>query len=210
MKHYAVKEIFYSIAGEGFHTGRPALFVRFAGCNLWSGREEDRKDAICPFCDTQFIGTDGEGGGKYLLVDLLEKLSSQRDWLKAKRPFLVFTGGEPSLQLDEELISACKNEGYEVAIETNGTRPLPLGIDWVCVSPKLGSELVVREGNELKVVYPQEVFDVELPKKTNFEHCYLQPNWNEGEDMFKEVAQICLTHPEWEMSPQVHKFLGLS
>jgi 7-carboxy-7-deazaguanine synthase len=210
MKRYLVKEIFLSIAGEGYHTGRPALFVRFAGCNLWSGREEDRDQAICPFCDTKFVGTDGEGGGKYALDELLEKVASYAGWLKAERPFLVFTGGEPSLQLDENLVMGCKEQGYEVAIETNGTRSLPPGIDWVCVSPKMGADWVLKKGNELKVVYPQEGLDLDVWKGTEFDHFYLQPDWNRGKESIQEVVEICQGHQKWKMSPQIHKFMGLS
>lgn len=210
MKRYLVKEIFYSIAGEGYHTGRPALFVRFSGCNLWSGREEDRGQATCPFCDTDFVGFDGNEGGGYELEELLAVLRGHSDWRRAKRPFLVFTGGEPSLQLDEDLVSACKGEGYEVAIETNGTRPLPEGIDWICVSPKMGTDRVVHQGHELKVVYPQEGFELDLPEGEHFDHYYLQPDWTLGEGHFKEVAKLCMEHPKWKLSPQVHKLLGLS
>lgn len=210
MKHYSIKEIFYSVAGEGYHTGRPALFVRFSGCNLWSGLEKDREEATCKFCDTQFLGTDGQNGGKYAVDELMLKLKSFEHWRSAEKPFLVFTGGEPSLQLDEHLIEACHRESYEVAIETNGTRPIPQGIDWICVSPKSGSDWIIQKGDELKVVLPQDGLELDSLLKSEFSHYYLQPDWRKGDKWFREVAEYCLTHPKWKLSPQVHKFLGLS
>src|SRR6266545_404920 len=159
---YAVKEIFYTLQGEGANAGRPAVFCRFAGCNLWSGREVDRATADCRFCDTDFVGTDGRGGGSYASADALAR-AIRSAWpgpvAAERRPFVVLTGGEPALQLNVPLVIALHAEGFEVAVETNGTRPLPPGIDWVCVSPKAGTELVVREGSELKVVFPQEGLD---------------------------------------------------
>ena len=152
---YKVKEIYYTIQGEGFHAGRAAVFCRFSGCNLWSGREEDRATAICQFCDTNFWGTDGINGGKYSETELVEKIASLWPEENKSIPFIVCTGGEPALQLDENLVSAFQNKGFEVAVETNGTKPLPSNLDWICVSPKAGTELKIKKGNELKLIFPQ-------------------------------------------------------
>jgi len=172
---YAVKEIYFTFQGEGFHTGRPAVFCRFSGCNLWSGREEDRADAICKFCDTDFWGTDGVQGGKYDLETLVELCIAT--WKKefSENPFVVFTGGEPALQLDEKLISALHKNNFEVAIETNGTLALPDSIDWVCMSPKANTDIVVKQGSELKLVFPQDGIDPEAFVDMAFDNFYLQP-----------------------------------
>ena len=210
---YAVKEIFYSLQGEGAHAGRPAIFCRFTGCNLWSGQEKHRADAVCQFCDTDFVGTDGDGGGGFTNAVALAKAvvsywpESITDVI---HPYVICTGGEPLLQLDKDLIEAFHNEGVELAIETNGTLPVPEGVDWVCVSPKSGSTVVVEKGDEIKLVYPQEGHQPSDFVHLNFEHFFLQPMFDEDEnDHVKETIEYCLTHPRWSQSLQSHKLLGL-
>ena len=210
---YAVKEIFYSLQGEGAHAGRPAIFCRFTGCNLWSGQEKHRADAVCQFCDTDFVGTDGDGGGSFKNAVALAKAvvsywpESITDVI---HPYVICTGGEPLLQLDKDLIEAFHNEGVEVAIETNGTIPVPEGIDWVCVSPKSGSTVVVEQGDEIKLVYPQEGHQPSDFVHLNFEHFFLQPMFDEDEnEHVKATIEYCLTHPRWSLSLQSHKLLGL-
>jgi 7-carboxy-7-deazaguanine synthase (Cx14CxxC type) len=210
---YAVKEIYYTLQGEGTNTGRAAVFVRFAGCNLWSGREEDRASAICKFCDTDFFGVDGPGGGRFpdasaLAISIVGAWPAELP--KRHRPLVVFTGGEPLLQLDESLVEACHIRGLEVAIETNGTKIPPAGVDWVCVSPKVGADLVLRTGNELKLVYPQDGGDPELFEGLEFEQFFLQPM--DGPQLARNTAlatQYCLVHPQWRLSLQTHKLVGL-
>jgi len=206
---YSIKEIYYTLQGEGFHTGRSAIFVRFSGCNLWSGREEDRHKAICKFCDTDFWGTDGIEGGKYEGLDLIKKI--QDLWpLESKEIFAVFTGGEPALQMDQELVNLLKEHKIEIAIETNGTLALPSNIDWVCVSPKANTEIKIQKGNELKIVFPQLGIDPKKFEHMDFEHFYLQPmdSVEQEENTFK-VQEYCLLHPKWKMSLQTHKILGI-
>ena len=210
---YAVKEIFYSLQGEGAHAGRPAIFCRFTGCNLWSGQEKHRADAVCQFCDTDFVGTDGDGGGSFTNAVALAKAvvsywpESITDVI---HPYVICTGGEPLLQLDKDLIEAFHNEGVELAIETNGTLPVPEGVDWVCVSPKSGSTVVVEEGDEIKLVYPQEGHQPSDFVHLNFEHFFLQPMFDEDEnEHVKATIEYCLTHPRWSLSLQSHKLLGL-
>jgi 7-carboxy-7-deazaguanine synthase len=210
---YSVKEIFYTLQGEGTHTGRPAVFCRFAGCNLWSGRELDRAGAICPFCDTDFRGIDGEDGGKYPSPDALaERIRSA--WTgergRGAHPFVVCTGGEPLLQLDAPLIAALHARAFEIAVETNGTRPAPPGIDWICMSPKAGADLALICGHELKLVYPQPDAPPERFESLAFERFYLQPM--DGPDLVANTAQAidyCKTHPRWRLSIQTHKLLGI-
>lgn len=208
---YAVKELYYTLQGEGIQTGRPAVFLRFAGCNLWTGREADRPRAVCRFCDTDFVGVDGPGGGSVAGPDELAD-RVQAAWPRASRarPYVVATGGEPLLQLDEPLIDALHERGFEVAIETNGTLPVPPGIDWICVSPKAGTDLVVTSGDELKLVYPQEGAPPERFERLRFRHHLLQPM--DGPDRDRNTAaavQYCLAHPCWKLSLQTHKILGL-
>ena len=207
---YSVKEIFYSIQGEGYYSGRPAVFCRFSGCNLWSGREEDRDKALCKFCDTDFVGTDGTGGGLYKTAGLLAKKISQH-WPQAnERRFLVCTGGEPLLQLDAALIAALHEENFEIAVETNGTIPAPLGIDWICVSPKAGVQLVQSSGDELKLAYPQTGLDPQRYAKLNFRHFFLQPMDNvDREEATRRTLEYVLAHPKWRISLQLHKILGV-
>ena len=172
---YSIKEIFYTLQGEGTHAGRPAVFCRFAGCNLWTGREEDRSSAVCQFCDTDFVGIDGEGGGKFKTPQAVAvRINALWPDTHAATKFVVFTGGEPLLQLDEALIDAMHDVGFEIAIETNGTIEVPTGVDWICVSPKMGSQLVVRKGDELKVVIPQLGQDLKAYEALEFKHHYLQ------------------------------------
>lgn len=208
---YHIKEIYYTIQGEGGQTGRPAVFCRFSGCNLWSGREIDREKAICRFCDTDFWGTDGENGGKYGPVELAEKAGSL--WpvgLANGRPLVVCTGGEPMLQLDEPLVEAFHALGFEVAIETNGTIPVVIGVDWICVSPKAGTEILQKRGQELKLVYPQTGIDPAAFEAWDFGRYYLQPM--DGPDVEQNIQiciRYCLDHPLWNLSLQTHKFAGL-
>ena len=208
---YQVKEIFYTVQGEGAQSGRPAVFLRFSGCNLWSGREEDRASAKCTFCDTDFVGTDGDRGGRYSTPDdLVAELD--RVWLGegAGVRFVVCTGGEPLLQLDDALIQALHAAGYEIAVETNGTVEPPAGIDWLCVSPKAGNELVVRSGQELKLVYPQERQDPESMLALDFAHFYLQPMDGAHLDANTQATlAYCMAHPRWKFSLQSHKVLGV-
>jgi 7-carboxy-7-deazaguanine synthase (Cx14CxxC type) len=211
---YRVKEIFYTLQGEGGQAGRPAVFCRFALCNLWTGRERDRHRAICQFCDTDFVGTDGPGGGKFRsAADLAAAVA--KTWAGERhpraRPYVVCTGGEPTLQLDAAAVAALHDEGFEVAIETNGTRPLPPGLDWVCVSPKAGTELVVREGDELKLVYPQAGAPPASYELPGFARLLLQPM--DGPDRAENTSaaiEYCLANPQWRLSVQSHKYLGIA
>ncbi len=207
---YAVKELYYTLQGEGGQTGRPAVFLRFAGCYLWTGREEDREDATCRFCDTDFVGTDGPGGGKFATADALAE-SVQTAWPEAGgRPYVVCTGGEPLLQLDEPLVQALHRRGFEVAVETNGTQKPPPGLDWICVSPKADAPLVLRSGNELKLVYPQQGAEPERYADLAFDHFFLQPMDGPAREANTRAAlRYCLEHPRWRLSLQTHKLLGI-
>lgn len=208
---YSVKEIFYTLQGEGANAGRPAVFCRFSGCNLWSGREEDRASATCKFCDTDFVGTDGDGGGKFASADALADAIEAR-WPAADRSrrFVVLTGGEPLLQVDEELTTALHNRGFTIAVETNGTVAPPAGIDWICVSPKAGTTIVVRKGQELKLVFPQVGADPNDFAELAFENFYLQPmdGINAAENTARAVS-FCQSHPHWNLSVQTHKLIGI-
>lgn len=207
---YSVKEIFYTLQGEGTHAGRPAVFCRFSGCNLWSGREADRANAICRFCDTDFVGTDGERGGKYNAASLAKTIDSLWPTRYTASKFVVFTGGEPLLQLDKELIDSMHAIGFTIAIESNGTVDVPAGVDWVCISPKVGSELKVREGNELKVVIPQQGQHIADYEGMDFEHFYLQPM--DGPDAARNTRmaiELCKVNPKWKLSIQTHKLLQI-
>ena len=210
---YAVKEIFYSLQGEGAHAGRPAIFCRFTGCNLWSGKEKHRAEAVCSFCDTDFVGTDGEGGGDFSQADDLAKRVKEY-WptsiVDAIHPYVVCTGGEPLLQLDEVLIDAFHKAGFQIAIETNGTVKAPKGIDWICVSPKIGAKLILKKGHELKLVYPQLNGDPEQFENLDFNHFSLQPMDDKNkEGNIQKTINFCRTHPLWRLSLQTHKFLGI-
>ena len=208
---YAVKEIFYTLQGEGANTGRAAVFCRFAGCNLWTGREEDRADATCQFCDTDFVGTDGPGGGRFTSPESLAAAVAATWPASAPgRRFVVCTGGEPLLQVDPALLDSLHAERFEVAIETNGTLPPPAGIDWLCVSPKAGSDLVVRSGDEIKLVFPQPGAEPELFERMAFRHFFLQPMDGPARQANTEAAlRYCLAHPRWRLSLQTHKLLGI-
>ena len=212
---YRVKELFYTLQGEGRNTGRAAVFCRFSGCNLWSGRTEDRdKGPSCSlWCDTDFLGTDGVGGGQFESAESLARAIARtwpRDTASSAKPFVVFTGGEPLLQLDQPLVDAVHEAGFEIAIETNGTRIPPPGIDWVCVSPKAGTDLVIQTGDELKLIFPQAGAEPERFIGLPFRYFYLQPM--DGPSVVQNTRQsleYCLAHPEWRLSLQTHKFLGI-
>ena len=208
---YSVKEIFYTLQGEGARTGRPAVFCRFSGCNLWSGREEDRPRAVCRFCDTDFVGTTGECGGKYPTAEALAtRIVSLWPADHPENRYVVFTGGEPLLQLDEALIDAMHRAGFEIAIETNGTIAVPPGIDWVCVSPKVGAKLVVTQGDEIKVVIPQENQNLADYERLAFSHFYVQPMDGENRQQNVRIAiATCLANPKWKLGLQTHKYLQI-
>lgn len=216
---YSVKEIFLTLQGEGANTGRAAVFCRFAGCNLWSGLEKDRATAQCPFCDTDFVGTDGPGGGAFGTPEELAQAISARwpsngrgrnEQVTQPRPLVVFTGGEPLLQLDEGLAQHLHQEGFEVAVETNGTRQAPVGVDWICVSPKAGTTLAQTDGDELKLVFPQAGAEPERFESLAFRHFFLQPMEGANRDANTQAAvRYCLEHPRWRLSLQTHKFLGI-
>lgn len=211
MTIYLVKEMYYTLQGEGAQSGRAAVFCRFAGCNLWSGREEDRSTAICQFCDTDFRGTDGPGGGRYPAAELAERVAALWPAGQAGRPYVVCTGGEPLLQLDEPLIEAFHAHGFEVAVETNGTRSAPAGIDWICMSPKAGTEIVLRKGQELKLVFPQPGAAPELFADYDYQHFFLQPmDGPQRERNTQLCIEYCLAHPQWRLSVQTHKWVGIA
>ena len=210
---YTVKEIYYTLQGEGYHTGRPAVFLRFAGCNLWSGLEKDRSTAVCDFCDTDFVGVDGPGGGKF---GTAEQLAAEvvgiwdRSGTNREDRFTVLTGGEPLLQLDAPLIAALHEVGFEIAIETNGTITAPPELDWICVSPKAEAEFVQRSGNELKLIFPQDGIDPAEYTDLPFDHFFLQPM--DGPDITRNtelVTAYCDAHSQWKVSLQTHKILGI-
>lgn len=208
---YSVKELFYSLQGEGAQAGSPAVFCRFSGCNLWSGHERDRPTATCNFCDTDFVGVDGSFGGRYkAATDLADTV--RRLWPAAAptQPLVICTGGEPLLQLDDSLIAALHRSGFRIAVETNGTREVPPGIDWVCVSPKSASNLVARAGDELKLVYPQPTVEPAAFEHLQFTHWFLQPM--DGPDLDRNTrmaVEYCLDHPLWRLSLQIHKILSI-
>ena len=207
---YTVKEIFYTLQGEGFHAGRPAVFCRFAGCNLWTGREQDRATAVCTFCDTDFVGV-GPDGGKFATAEALAEAVAAR-WPREAggRPFVVCTGGEPLLQLDAKAVAALHAQGFEVAVETNGTQPAPAGLDWICVSPKADAPLALTAGHELKLVYPQAKAPPERFAGLGFQHFYLQPmDGPDRESATAAAVAYCLAHPQWHLSVQTHKAVGI-
>lgn len=212
---YSVKEIYYTLQGEGAQTGRPAVFLRFAGCNLWSGRERDRARAICRFCDTDFVGTDGPGGGKFETPQALAAAVAEHwhaDDSAVGAPYVVCTGGEPLLQLDEAAIEALHARGFEIGVETNGTIRAPAGLDWICVSPKAGATVVQKAGDELKLVYPQVEATAQPECFTDwqFAHWFLQPMDNAQKAQNTRAAiDYCLHHPQWKLSLQMHKLVGI-
>lgn len=210
---YTVKEIFYTLQGEGANAGRAAVFCRFAGCNLWSGREADRSTALCQFCDTDFVGTNGPGGGRFSTAQDLAAAVAVT-WSCASHPrirrLVVCTGGEPLLQLDAPLVTALHEQNLEIAIETNGTLPPPVGIDWICVSPKAGTDLVIRAGHELKLIFPQTGVEPQQFEQLDFRHFFLQPmDGPERERNTQLAVRYCLEHPQWRLSLQTHKLLGI-
>jgi 7-carboxy-7-deazaguanine synthase len=209
---YTVKEIYYTLQGEGMHTGRAAVFCRFAGCNLWTGHEQDRSTAICQFCDTEFVGTDGPGGGKFATASDLARAVRQA-WsseVSAGTPYVVCTGGEPLLQVDAALVDAFQGGGFEVGIETNGTKRAPPGVDHICVSPKAGAELKIVHGHELKLVFPQNHAAPHLFASLDFERFYLQPlDGPSRAENTQEATRYCLAHPQWRLSLQTHKLIGI-
>ncbi len=208
---YAVKTIYYTLQGEGAKAGRPAVLLRFAGCNLWSGREHERASAVCQFCDTDFVGVDGPAGRSYATPeDLVSVVAAQWPSQARRQRYVVCTGGEPLLQLDSPLIDRLHAHGFEVAIESNGTIAAPGGIDWICVSPKAGAPLVQTNGDELKLVYPQDGAEPERYERFNFRHLYLQPM--DGPDLIRNTelaVRYCMEHPQWRLSLQTHKLLGI-
>ncbi|USX24141.1 7-carboxy-7-deazaguanine synthase [Oxalobacteraceae bacterium OTU3CINTB1] len=208
---YSIKEIFYTLQGEGAHAGRPAVFCRFSGCNLWTGRESDRAGAVCQFCDTDFVGTDGEGGGKFKTAEeLAATIAALWPAVYPASKYVVFTGGEPLLQLDAVLIAAMHAAGFTIAIETNGTLPVPEGVDWICVSPKMGSTLVVTRGSEIKVVIPQTGQDLAAYEQLDFEHFYVQAmDGPLAEFNTKLAIETCKRNPKWKLSLQTHKLLQI-
>jgi 7-carboxy-7-deazaguanine synthase len=207
---YSVKEIYLTLQGEGFHTGKHAVFCRFSGCNLWTGLEKDRKKAICTFCDTDFVGTDGVNGDKYSNAELLAEMIDEL-WPKdLKEKLVVFTGGEPLLQLNKELIDLLHTKKFKIAVETNGTIMPPENIDWICVSPKKGSKFKLNYGNELKLVYPQDDFSPKLFENFDFDHFFLQPM--DGKNLQRNILQsvsYCIENPQWRLSLQTHKIMGI-
>ncbi len=211
---YSVKTIYFTLQGEGAQTGRPSVFLRFAGCNLWSGREEHRADAVCRFCDTEFVGTDGPGGGKFASADELAAAVAARwpDSASASQPYVVCTGGEPLLQLDAPLIDALHAAGFEIGVETNGTIAAPEGIDWLCVSPKANAPLAQTRGDELKLVYPQAEAEAQPEQFADleFDNFFLQPCDDAGLAANTRAAvDYCLAHPQWRLSVQTHKMIGI-
>jgi len=206
---YSVKEMFFTLQGEGARTGRPSVFVRFTGCNLWSGREQDRAAAVCQFCDTQFVGADGEGGGKFENAEALAE-AARKLWPGGEGSYVVCTGGEPLLQLDAPLIDALHERGFEIAIESNGVLAAPEGIDWICISPKAHAPLVQTHGHELKLVYPQAGAAPARYAGLQFENFFLQPMDGPARQANTRAAiDYCLAHPQWRLSLQTHKLLGL-
>ena len=209
MKKYTVKEIFYTLQGEGYNAGKAAVFCRFSGCNLWDGKEKNRENAICSFCDTDFVGTNGALGGKYTLINLVDKITKL--WPSTKKDkFIVFTGGEPLLQLDKLLIKEIKDNNFKIAIETNGTILPPPEIDWVCVSPKAKSNFILKKANEIKLVYPQENLDPRKFEELEFDHFYIQPLYNKKlKENNKKAIDFVLKNPSWKLSIQSHKYIGV-
>jgi 7-carboxy-7-deazaguanine synthase len=208
---YAVKEIFFTLQGEGRNTGRAAVFCRFTGCNLWSGREDDRATAVCTFCDTDFVGTDGLGGGRFGSgCELARAIAGMWPSSSSGRRFVVLTGGEPLLQVDTELLEALHAEQFEIALETNGTIPVPFGVDWVCVSPKAGTALAVQAGNEIKLVFPQQDVDPATFESLSFDHFLLSPlDGPMAQENTRAAVAYCLQHTRWRLSLQTHKLLGI-
>ena len=207
---YTIKEIYYTLQGEGFHTGRPSVFIRFTGCNLWSGLEKDREGAICDWCDTDFVGTNGPNGGKYSTVDITKIINDLWPANQNSKPYVVCTGGEPLLQMDNEFIATIHVAGFEIGLETNGTIIPPAGIDWICVSPKANADLLLREGHELKVIYPQYGMNPGKHEDLDFDHFFIQPM--DGSNQVKNIEiseEFVAEYPQWKLSLQTHKIIGI-
>jgi len=207
---YKIKEIYFTLQGEGFYTGRPAVFIRFSGCNLWTGIEKDRKIAICNWCDTDFIGTNGPNGGKYS-VNQIKKIVLKL-WPNNihEKPYVLCTGGEPLLQLDKKLIKGIHDLGFEIGIETNGTLLPPQGIDWICVSPKANADFILKSGNELKIVYPQDGINLKKHENLNFEYFFIQPMDGDNQKInIKKSKEFIMKNPRWRLSLQTHKIMGI-
>lgn len=210
MKKFSIKEIYLTIQGEGFHTGRPAVFIRFTGCNLWSGLEKDRKNAICDWCDTDFIGNDGELGGKYNVTQVANIAKKLWKSNLNNNPYVILTGGEPLLQINSSLIEKLHLYGFEIGLETNGTMPIPSGIDWICVSPKSGTNIILKKGNELKFVYPQKNTTPNIYQNLEFDHFYIQPMDGLYQDKNTDLSKkFILKNKKWKLSLQTHKILGI-
>jgi len=207
---YKIKEIYFTLQGEGFHTGRSSIFIRFSGCNLWSGNEKDRDKAICNWCDTDFVGTDGPNGGKYLVNQIQDTLLKLWPNNNLDKPYVICTGGEPLLQLDNKLVKGIHDIGFEIGLETNGTLLPPPGIDWVCVSPKANTNLILKKGNELKFVYPQNKINPKKYEKLNFDYFFIQPmdGINQKENI-KKSKKFIMKNPQWGLSLQTHKIIGI-
>jgi len=207
---YTIKEIYYTLQGEGYHTGRPAIFIRFSGCNLWSGKEKDRKKAICNWCDTDFFGTNGTNGGKYSAKNIKKKILDLWPLNVKSLPYVILTGGEPLLQIDDKLVKNIHDAGFEIGLETNGTLNPPDGIDWICVSPKANTDLILLKGNELKVVYPQSGINPRIYEKLQFEHFFIQPmDGTDQQKTTKKSKDFVMKNPVWKLSIQTHKILGI-
>ena len=207
---YTIKEIYYTLQGEGYHTGRPAIFIRFSGCNLWSGQEKDRKKAICNWCDTDFLGTNGTNGGKYSAKNIKKKILNLWPLNVESLPYVILTGGEPLLQIDDKLVRNIHEAGFEIGLETNGTLNPPDGIDWICVSPKANTDLILLKGNELKVVYPQSGINPRIYEKLQFEHFFIQPmDGTDQKKTTKKSKDFVMKNPVWKLSIQTHKILGI-
>ena len=207
---YTVKEIYFTLQGEGYHTGRPAVFIRFTGCNLWTGLEWDRQSAICDWCDTDFVGTDGPNGGKYSATEITNIISDLWPESQSSRPYIVCTGGEPLLQMDNTLIETIHDAGFEIGLETNGTILPPQGIDWICVSPKSKAGFILKKGNELKIVFPQSGINPRQHENLEFDHFFIQPMDGEKQkENIKKSEEFVFKHPQWKLSLQTHKIIGI-
>ena len=207
---YTVKEIYFTLQGEGYHTGRPAVFIRFTGCNLWTGLEWDRQSAICDWCDTDFVGTDGPNGGKYSATEITNIITDLWPESQSSRPYIVCTGGEPLLQMDNTLIETIHDAGFEIGLETNGTMLPPQGIDWICVSPKSKADFILKKGNELKIVFPQSGINPRQHENLEFDHFFIQPMDGEKQkENIKKSEEFVFKHPQWKLSLQTHKIMGI-
>ncbi len=207
---YTVKEIYFTLQGEGYHTGRPAVFIRFTGCNLWTGLEWDRQSAICDWCDTDFVGIDGPNGGKYSATEITNIITDLWPESQSSRPYIVCTGGEPLLQMDNTLIETIHDAGFEIGLETNGTILPPHGIDWICVSPKAKADFILKKGNELKIVFPQSGINPRQHENLEFDHFFIQPMDGEKQkENIKKSEEFVFKHPQWKLSLQTHKIVGI-